>query len=63
MVTEFDIWSDDSNKITAEKARKKIVDDGDAPYGYSKHCWRVFAANKRHALKLYRSQLATAQQT
>ncbi len=54
---QYDIWSNDDGGITATPAEIPVVTDGDAPYGYDKHEWRVGAESKRQAMKLYRQEL------
>ena len=54
---EFDVWSNDDRELTATKVTEAIVSDSNAPYGYSKHEWRVKATTKRKALSLFRKSL------
>jgi len=50
---EYDIWSNTDGKRTVEASNKKLVDDSDAPYGFSKHEVRVTAPSARDALKQF----------
>lgn len=55
MGTEYDVWSDAEGRIVATVANRTFVDDGDAPYGFSRHEIRVSATSRREAIALYRA--------
>ncbi|MEI8659284.1 hypothetical protein [Vibrio sp. Hal054] len=56
---DIDVWANDDGQLTATQATVPAshVHDDQAPYGFTKHVWRVDAVNGRAAMKLYREQM------
>lgn len=60
VIMEFDVWSNADGHLTATPAAREFVDDGDAPYSFSRHELRVDALNRRDALAQYHAAKRTA---
>ncbi|EJD3148806.1 hypothetical protein M1V18_004379 [Salmonella enterica] len=55
IITDYDVWGDDSGHFTVRKATKPIVYDSDSPYPYTRHLMRVESQTRKQAMQIFRA--------